>query len=72
MAALKGKAFSITPPAPMPDPGEKRHSCKAFVVMVESESVKHTPLFRAGLRLNTFCKEECLGRKVYWLSPPVL
>jgi hypothetical protein len=22
---------------------------------------------RAGLKLNTFCREECLGRGVYWL-----
>ena len=22
-----------------------------------------------GLRLNTFCREEYLGRRVYWLSP---
>ena len=26
------------------------------------------PLLRMGLRLNTFCREECLGRRVYWLS----
>jgi hypothetical protein len=23
------------------------------------------PLLRVGLRLNTFCKEECLGREAY-------
>jgi hypothetical protein len=26
------------------------------------------PFLRTGLRLNTFCREECLGRGVYWLS----
>jgi hypothetical protein len=30
---------------------------------------KTIPQFlRAGLRLNTFFREECLGRGVYWLS----
>jgi hypothetical protein len=23
---------------------------------------------RVDLRLNTFCREECLGRRLYWLS----
>jgi hypothetical protein len=22
-----------------------------------------------GLRLNTFCREECLKREIYWLNP---
>jgi hypothetical protein len=26
------------------------------------------PFLRAGLRLNTFCREVCLEREVYWLS----
>ena len=26
-------------------------------------------LLRVGLRLNTFCREKCLGREAYWLSP---
>jgi len=29
---------------------------------------KTTPLLRVGLRLNIFCREECLERKAYWLS----
>jgi hypothetical protein len=29
-------------------------------------------LLRVGLRLNTFCREKCLGREAYWLSPPGL
>jgi hypothetical protein len=29
---------------------------------------KCTQFLRAGLRLNTFCREDCLGRGVYWLS----
>ena len=45
------------------------HGFKTFIVnggkwMTEN----HTVLLRAGLRLNTFCREECLGRGVYWLS----
>jgi hypothetical protein len=39
--------------------------------MVESgdeKTISHFP--RAGLRLNTFCKEKCLGRGVYWLILP--
>ena len=31
-----------------------------------SKTIPH--FLRAGLRLNTFCREECLGREVYWLS----
>lgn len=27
------------------------------------------PLLSVGLRLNTLCREECLGREAYWLSP---
>ena len=44
------------------------HGFKAFIVMVESGCVKPYPLVRVGLRLNTFCREECLGRGVHWLS----
>jgi len=44
------------------------HGFKAFIVMAESGCVKPYPLLRVGLRLNTFCREECLGRKAYWLS----
>jgi hypothetical protein len=29
---------------------------------------KPYPTSWVGLRLNTFCREECLGRGVYWLS----
>ena len=47
---------------------------KTFIVMAENCDVnsicKTLPHFlRVGLRLNTFCREECLGRGVYWLSP---
>ena len=35
--------------------------------VVMSETIHH--FLRAGLRLNTFCREECLGRRAYWLSP---
>jgi hypothetical protein len=31
-----------------------------------SKTVSH--FLRVGLKLNTFCREECLGRGVYWLS----
>lgn len=31
-----------------------------------SETIPH--FLRAGLRLNTFCREECLERGVYWPS----
>ena len=34
--------------------------------VVMSETIPH--FLRAGLKLNTFCREECLGRGVYWLS----
>ena len=30
------------------------------------------PLLRVDMRLNTFCREECLGREAYWLVPPDL
>lgn len=50
--------------APTADPDEKRvHGFKAFIVIMESECVKPYP---------TFYREECLGRKAYWLSPPGL
>lgn len=29
-----------------------------------------TPVLRVGLRFNTFCREECQGRKANWPSPP--
>lgn len=32
------------------------------------ESGWGTPLLKVGLRLNTFGREECLGRKGHWLS----
>jgi hypothetical protein len=38
----------------------------------KKQKTKNLLLLRAGLRLNTFCREECLGRKAYWLSPPGL
>jgi hypothetical protein len=31
-----------------------------------SKTIPH--FLRAGPRLNTFCREECLGRGVSWLS----
>jgi hypothetical protein len=31
-----------------------------------SKTIPH--FLRVDLRLNTFCREECLGREVYWLS----
>jgi hypothetical protein len=31
-----------------------------------SKTIPH--FLRVGLRLNTFCREECLERGVYWLS----
>ena len=50
------------------DPNEKRHSVILKHLLscwrvVMSETVPH--FLRAGLRLNTFCREECLGRGVY-------
>ena len=32
-----------------------------------SETIPH--FLSVGLRSNMFCREECLGRKAYWLSP---
>lgn len=29
----------------------------------------HIPLLRVGLRLNTFCREDCLGKEAYWQGP---
>ena len=34
-----------------------------------NQTIPH--FLRAGLRLNTFCREECLGREVYWLSQAI-
>ena len=45
---------------------EEVHGFKVFIVMVKSETIPH--FLRVGLRLNTFCREECLGRGVHWLS----
>ena len=38
---------------------EEVHGFKVFIVMVKSETIPH--FLRVGLRLNTFCREECLG-----------
>jgi len=38
------------------------------VELRQNANKKHTPLLRVGLRLNIFCREQCLGRKVQWLS----
>ena len=57
--------------SPQAGPDEKRQ----FLVLkhllswqrvVMSETVP--PFLRAGLRLNAFCREECLGGGFYWLS----
>ena len=53
---------------PIVDPNEKRQSMVlrrlfSWWRVVMSETVPH--FLRADLRLNTFCREECLGRGVY-------
>jgi hypothetical protein len=55
----------------MVDPGKKRQSMVlrhllSWWRVVLSETIPH--FLRAGLRLNTFCREECLERGVYWPS----
>ena len=35
--------------------------------MVENGCIN--PFSGSNLRSNTFCREECLGKKVYWISP---
>jgi hypothetical protein len=50
---------------PVEDPNEKRQSMVlkhllSWSRVVMSETVPH--FLRAGLKLNTFCREECLGR----------
>jgi hypothetical protein len=51
----------------MADPDEKRQS--VVIARMGSGCINHTPLFRVGPRLNTFYREEYLGREAYWLSP---
>lgn len=57
---------------PIVDPNEKRHSMalRHLLSWQKMDVYNHTPFLRVGLRLNTFCRKECLGRKAYWLSPP--
>ena len=55
----------------MADPYAKRQSMVlrhllSWQRVVMSETVPH--FLRVSLRLNTFYREECLGRGVYWLS----
>jgi hypothetical protein len=55
----------------MLDPNGKRQSMvlRHFLSWQRVAMSKTVPYFlRAGLRLNTFCREECLGRRIYWLS----
>jgi hypothetical protein len=62
MLLVRGK------PAPLflsEDPDEKRQSMVlkhllSWQRLLMSETVSH--FLRVGLRLNTFCREECLGR----------
>jgi hypothetical protein len=60
----------------MADLDEKRQSLVVNILLVVhgGKWMYNVPysLLRVGLRLNTFCKEECLRREAYWLSLPVL
>jgi hypothetical protein len=56
---------------PTADPNEKKQSIVLRHLLSQwrvamSKTVPH--FLRADLRLNTFCREECLGRRAYWLS----
>lgn len=56
---------------PRVDPDEKRQAkvlrhLVSWWRVVMSKTVPH--FLRVGLRLDTFCRKECLGRGVYWLS----
>ena len=33
------------------------------------DAYNNIPLLRVSLRLNTFCREKCVGRKAHWISP---
>jgi hypothetical protein len=56
---------------PMVDLDEKRQSMvlNSLFSWWKKDVQNHTTFLRVGLRFNTFCKEECLGSKAYWLSP---
>jgi hypothetical protein len=55
----------------MADAGEKRQSMvvRHLLSWWKVDEYNCIPLLKVGLRLNTFCREMYLGRKVYWLSP---
>ena len=46
---------------------EAVHGFKAFIVVSESGCVKPYPTSQGGLEIKYLCREECLGRKAYWL-----
>jgi hypothetical protein len=52
------------------DPDEKRQSM-VLRLLLSWRSIEMTipDFLEADLRLNTFCREECLRRGVDWLSP---
>jgi hypothetical protein len=52
------------------DPEEKRQFVvlKYLLLWQKVDEQNHTLLLRAGLRVNIFWREECLGSRVYWLS----
>jgi hypothetical protein len=57
---------SSVPLFPTVDPDEKRQTMVLRLLLswrrvVMSETLLH--FLRAGLRLNTICREECLGRR---------
>ena len=79
MGALRGLLGEITgllfrqrpvPLVPTVDPNEKRQSMVlrhllSWQRVAMSKTIPH--FLGADLRLNIFCREECLGRGVYWL-----
>ena len=53
---------------PTVGPDEKRQSTvlRHLLSWRKVDEWDRTPLLRVSLRLNTFCRKECLGRKAYW------
>jgi hypothetical protein len=46
--------------------GATIHGFKAFIVFAENGWIKQYPTSWACLKLNSFCREECVGKGIYW------
>jgi hypothetical protein len=69
VVAMPGSTEKPFPWLPTADPHEKRQSMVLSHLLSwwRLDEKEYIPLLRADLRLNTFCREDCLGRKDYWV-----